>query len=209
MSTIVRTRATSTRRISELIDPSETLYRLTVDEFERLGDVLKNQRVELVDGMLVAKMTKKPPHVVACDLTRSAIDNILPRGWHTRGGDPVRIPRYNEPEPDVALVRGKLRDYSDHHPGPRDVALVVEVADTSLAKDRLRARIYGGKARIPVYWIINLIDRHVEVYTGPRSNGYSSRIDYPRGAKIPVVIDGVVVGQIAVADILPCWFISA
>jgi Uma2 family endonuclease len=203
MSTITQNRAASPRQVSELIDPSETLYRLTVDEYGRLGDVLKDQRVELIDGLLVAKMTKEPLHVVACDLTRAALDDIIPRGWHTRGGDPLRIPRYNEPEPDVSLVRGKVRDYTNHHPGPRDVALIVEVADSSLAKDRRRARVYGGKAAIPVFWIVNLVDRQVEVYTGPTSTGYSSRIDYAPGANVPVVIDGVEVGQIAVADMLP------
>jgi Uma2 family endonuclease len=203
MSTITPRRPTRARQVSDLIDPSETLYRLTVDEYERLGEHLNNKRVELIDGLLVAKMTKKPPHVVACELTRAAIDRVAPKGWHTRVGDPVRIPRHNEPEPDVALVRGQMRDYSKRHPGPRDIGMVVEVADSSLAKDRLRVRVYGGKGAIPVYWIVNLSDRQVEVYTGPRSSGYSSRVDYAPGASIPVLIDGIVIGHIAVDDILP------
>ncbi len=181
MTTISSTRTTTTRWAAKLIDPSETLYRLTVDEYERLADVLNDQRVELIDGLLVTKMTKKPPHVVACELTRTTFEGIAPRGWHTRAGDPVRIPRYNEPEPDVALVRGELRTYADRHPGPRDIAIIVEVADSSLAKDRRRAGVYGGKGHIPVYWIVNLNDRQVEVYTGPRSTGYASRVDYRAG----------------------------
>jgi Uma2 family endonuclease len=80
--------------------------------------------------------------------------------------------------------------------------MVVEVADTTLAKDRRRRRIYGP-AGIPIYWIVNLVGRHVEVYTEPTSEGYASRTDYAAGAHIPLVIDGVTVGQIAVADILP------
>ncbi len=136
-------------------------------------------------------------------LTRSAIDGIAPAGWHTRAGDPLRIPRRTEPEPDVVLVRGTMRDYTTRHPRPRDVAIVVEVDDSSLAKDRRRARVYGGRGGIAVYWIVNLADRVVEVYTGPKAGGYTSRDDYTPGMNVPVVIGGVTVGQIAVDDMLP------
>jgi Uma2 family endonuclease len=100
------------------------------------------------------------------------------------------------------LVRGKARDYVDRHPGSADIALVVEVADSSLAKDRRRTRIYGPGA-IPVYWIVNLVDRQVEVYSDPGPDGYATRVDYALGADVPLVIDGDTVGQIAVADMLP------
>ncbi len=80
--------------------------------------------------------------------------------------------------------------------------MVVEVADTTLAKDRRRERTYGP-AGIPVNWIVNLIAREVEVYTQPTSDGYASRTDYAPGADLPLVIDGINVGQIAVAEILP------
>ena len=80
--------------------------------------------------------------------------------------------------------------------------MVVEVTDTTLAKDRRRKRTYGP-ASIPVYWIVNLIARQVEVYTDPTSDGYASRTDYAPGADVPVVIAGITVGQIAVSEILP------
>ena len=88
------------------------------------------------------------------------------------------------------------------HPGAADVALVVEVADSSLAEDRKMAAIYGG-AGVPVYWIVNLVDRQVEVYTDPGIGGYATRTDFRPGQQVPVVIDGREVGQIAVDDILP------
>ena len=179
MSTIIPIRSPNSRRVSELIDPRNALPA-NCNEYERLGDVLKNPRVELIDGILVGKMTKKPPHVVGCDLTRSAIDHLLPRGWHTRGrpGEDSSIQRARARRLGRA---GSVARLCRSPPWPRDVALVVEVADTSLAKDRLRVRVYGGKAEVPVYWIVNLVDRQVEVYTGPRSNGYSSRVDYAVG----------------------------
>jgi Uma2 family endonuclease len=187
--------------VSDLIDASETLYRLSVEEYERIGEFLADPRVELIDGLLVAKMTQKPPHVVSCELTREAIAAASPTGWHLREGKPVRLAR-SEPEPDFSLVRGKARDYAARHPNPADIALVVEVADSSLAKDRLRARSYGP-SDIPVYWIVNLVDRQVEVYSDPGPNGYASRVDYAVGTDVPLVIDGVTVAWITVADLLP------
>jgi Uma2 family endonuclease len=203
MATTAAARPAAARLVSESIDTSETLYRMTVGEYERLGDLLHDKRVELIDGLLVVKMTKKPPHVVACELTRAAIDRVAPTGWHTRAGDPVKIPRYNEPEPDVTLVRGSVRDYTNRHPGPRDVAIVAEIADSSLAKDQRRVRVYGGRRGIPVYWIVNLVHRRIEVYSEPRTAGYRTRVDYATGESVPVVIDGVQVGSVAVDDMLP------
>jgi Uma2 family endonuclease len=78
----------------------------------------------------------------------------------------------------------------------------VEVSDTSLAKDRRRTRVYGAGG-IPVYWIINLVDRQVEVYTSPTSDGYGLMQIYKLGENVPVVLEGIVVGHVAVADLLP------
>jgi Uma2 family endonuclease len=188
--------------VSELIDPTETLYRLTVEEYEQIAGFLDDDRVELIDGYLVKKMVKNPPHVIACRRADTAIARIAPAGWHTRAGDPIQISTRTEPEPDVALVRGIIDDYASRHPGPNDIALVVEVADTSLLKDRRRRRIYG-QAAIGIYWIVNLNSRKIEVYTEPNSVGYASRNDYAPGEHVAVVVDGVTIGTVAVADILP------
>jgi Uma2 family endonuclease len=80
--------------------------------------------------------------------------------------------------------------------------VVVEVPHSGLAQDRAKTRVYGW-AGIPIYWIVNLVDRQVEVYTGPHSGGYATRVDYRSGQHVPFVIDGVIVGQIAVDDLLP------
>jgi Uma2 family endonuclease len=203
VSAITQTPSVSTppSPVSGLIDASETLYRLSVDEYERIGEFLEDPRVELIDGLLVAKMTQKPSHVVACELSRETIATNAPTDWYIREAKPVRLAR-SEPEPDLSLVRGKARDYLERHPGPADIALVVEVADSSLAKDRRRTRTYG-LGGIAAYWIVNLVERQVEVYTNPGPDGYASRVDYAVGTEVPLVIDGMTVGRIAVADMLP------
>ena len=78
----------------------------------------------------MAKVTKKPPHVLAGELLRDGLQAIIPAGWRIRSELPVRIPDYNEPEPDISLARGTAKDYANRHPGPaRPGRLVVEVAN--------------------------------------------------------------------------------
>src|SRR5262249_16999285 len=132
------------------------------------------ERVHLINGYLVEKMTHKPPHAVADELCGEALRPLLPAGWSLRSGKPVRIPGCaSEPEPDRSVVRGGIRDYAVQHPGPADIALIIEVAKSSLDDDRAMAGIYG-RAGIPYCWIINLIDGQVEVYSNPGPSGYAS-----------------------------------
>ncbi len=181
------------------------VYRLNVVEYERMAaaGILDNNRVELIDGYLVTKMTQKPPHVWAVENAHDQIGRRLPPGWSIREEKPVRIARFDEPEPDLAVVRGGRDDYRRRHPGPKDVALIVEAADTSLDRDRGPKRDAFARGRIPTYWIINLVDRQVEVHFDPRRGDYRSIEVYRPGQDVPLTIDGVEVGRIAVNDLLP------
>jgi Uma2 family endonuclease len=183
-----------------------SLYRLTLEQYEAMvaaGIFTGRERVHLINGYLVEKMTQKPPHAVADELCGEALRPILPAGWSLRSGKPVRIPGWaSEPEPDRSVVRGGIRDYAGQHPGPADIALIIEVAKSSLDDGRAMAGIYG-RAGIPFYWIINLIDGQVEVYSNPGPSGYASVVVLAPPHVLSVVIDGVEVGQIPVAEILP------
>ncbi len=132
------------------------------------------------------------------------LKGLVPLGWDIRIEDAVRLAD-SEPEPDVAMARGDIEDYADHHPTPADLAMVVEIAASNVSADRQMADVYGA-AGIPVYWIVNLKGRQVEVYTLLKRRSVS-RYGKPRvfkaGQSVPVVIEGVEVGRIAVADILP------
>ncbi len=183
------------------------LYRISVEQYEAMtasGAIPESHRVHLINGLLVQKMTQKPPHVVADELCGSELLRVIPSGWHLRTSKPVRLPaQFSEPEPDRTIARGTIRDYEGRHPGPGDIALVVEISDSSLAEDRKLATEVYGPAGIPVYWLVNLVDRQVEVYSEPGPGGYRSSAVYAAGHTIPVVIDGREAGQIAVEDILP------
>jgi Uma2 family endonuclease len=184
--------------------PPPPPYRLTVDEYERLVEagVLEDPRVELIDGNLVKKTGKNPPHIWVVDRLLEVF-KPLTLGWWCRKEDPVRIPGYDEPEPDVAVVRGMRDDYRHRIPEPKDIALVVEVAETTLDRDQGKKCDAYAHGRIPAYWIVNLVDRQVEVYTRPNSDGYGSCQIFVVGEDVPVVIDGELAGLIAVSDILP------
>ena len=166
------------------------LYRMTVHEYEAMvasGALKSRNRFHLINGYLVAKMTQNPPHRVADELCGAQLSRILPADrWHVAGAKPVRFPgRASEPEPDRCVVRGTIRDYEDHHPGPGEIALIVEIADSSLADDRKLATEVYGPAEYPVYWIVNLDHRQVEVYTYPGPEGYGSTEVFTEGQSVP------------------------
>jgi Uma2 family endonuclease len=193
-----------------LVSPPPTLApftprRITVDEYERMiasGSLNEPKKVELIDGYLVTKMAKSAEHSFSTKEALKAFGRLLPPGWTTRKEDPVRIPGYDEPEPDITIVRGSDADSRHRIPDVLDVGLLVEVSRTNVSADRQQGNIYG-RAGIPVYWIVNLVDRQIEVYTHPGPTGYASRREFVSGHHVPVVINGMQRGQIAVDDILP------
>ena len=200
MSTIAPTGPASS---PATLPTAPVLYRMTVDEYERIGEMLDDPRVELIDGHLVKKMLKNPEHSWSTKQVFKALERLLPAGWTWRTEQPVRIPAYDEPEPDVSILRGSDDDYMHRKPGPAEVALLVEVSESTLSIDRGEKLRAYAKAAIPIYWIVNLVDRQVEVYTGPGVDDYATRQDFLPGQQVPLVIDGQQLGQIAVDGILP------
>src|SRR5262249_10736519 len=149
--------------------------------------------IELLEGWMVEKMPKNPPHSVATGLLADALAELLPAGWYVICQEPITT-NDSEPEPDLAIVRGKRRDYVDNHPAPDDIGLVVEVADTTLTRDRgVKKRLYA-RAGIGIYWIINIVDRCVEVYvdpTGPaKKPEYRDKQVFGTRDSVPLILDG-------------------
>ncbi len=186
--------------------PPMPVHRLSVDQYHRMietGILKPEDRIELLEGYLVPKMPRNPPHdaVISLILNR-VLAPRLPGGLFARGQSAITT-AYSEPEPDVAIVRGSERDYFARHPRPADMPLVIEVSDSSLASDRaVKGRIYAA-ASIPVYWIVNLVDHQVEVYSDPIGSAYGTRRDYSAFDDMPLLIDGADLGPIAARDLLP------
>ncbi len=191
------------------IIPTEPIGRLSVDHYHAMiqaGILTDDDPIELLEGWLVVKMTKNPPHRVVTGLIRQALEHTLSNGWYVDSQEPITT-NDSEPEPDVVVVRGARLDYLDRHPGPEDVALVVEVADATVKRDRgTKKRVYA-RAGIAVYWLVNLVNQQIEVYTQPTQSGkqpdYNQQHIYRLSDMLPVILDGVEIGQIAVRELLP------
>jgi Uma2 family endonuclease len=191
-----------------LVVPNDPIYRLSVAQYHDMiqsGILTDDDPVELLEGWLVTKIPKNPRHSLATQLTRDALAEIIPQGWHINVQEPVTT-EDSEPEPDVLVVRGNRRDYIERYPYPADIALVVEVADATLQRDRtLKLRLYAS-AGITMYWILNLQDEQLEVYTEPTGEGeqvtYARRSIYKTSDSVPVVLDGQEVGRLAVQSLM-------
>jgi Uma2 family endonuclease len=189
--------------------PPARLRRFTVAEFHRLaeaGILAPGERIELINGWLVSKVTHNPPHDSTVSIIRRRLDARLPGGWIVRIQSSITLSKDSEPEPDLAVVHGPEERYLKVHPRPRQIGLLVEVADASLAQDQTSKLEIYARDRIPIYWIVNLVDDRIEVYTQPRtgrSPTYRQRVDYLPGQDIPFVLAGAQVDLIPVRDLLP------
>jgi Uma2 family endonuclease len=183
--------------------------RFSVAEYHKLieiGILTEDDNLELLEGYLVHKMSRNPPHDAALQLIQATLPQLLPIGWCLRMQSAITVGG-SEPEPDGAIVRGNARSYSSHHPSPAEIGLVIEVADTTLAGDRTdKGRIYA-RAGISCYWIVNIVDRQVEVYTVPSgptvSPAYTQRQDFRIGDDVMLTLDGIVAATIPVRELLP------
>jgi len=142
--------------------------RWTRAEYERLIDIgvfRADEPLELLGGELIVSEPQDSAHYTAIGLVEDALRAALEPGWLVRSQGPISLDDESEPEPDVAVTRGARRSYSRQHPSRP--ALVVEVAESSLALDRERKGSLYARARLEDYWIVNLVDRVLEVYRRP------------------------------------------
>jgi Uma2 family endonuclease len=183
--------------------------RFSVLRYQKMievGILTPEDKVELLENYVVLKTPCNPPHDGTVQLATEALAPAIPKGWRLRVQLTVVLAD-SQPEPDFAIVRGDARAYLARHPGPADVGLIVEVADSSLLRDqRDKTRIYA-RGGIPCYWIVNLVDRLLEVYSQPSGPTavpvYGSSQTYQPGDAVPLVLDGTIAATIPVADLLP------
>ena len=123
------------------------------------------ERIELLGGLLVVREPQGGRHAMGVRMVEEALRAAFGSGWDVRGQLPVALDEESEPEPDVSVVPGSFRDYPLEHPAR--AVLVVEIADSSLALDRGEKAGLYARARVPDYWIVNLVDRALEVHRDP------------------------------------------
>jgi Uma2 family endonuclease len=177
--------------------------QISVDDYEKmieLGILTENDRVELIRGEIVEKMSIGDPHIACVNrLTRRFVRAVDDKAIVSIQ-NPIRLAD-SEPEPDLTLLAPSNDDYASGKAGPADVLLVIEVADSSLDYDRdVKGPIYAENG-IADYWIVNLIDRCLEVYRQPQPDGSFAEVRTLKpGDSIDVLaLPGLTV---AVADLL-------
>ena len=165
-------------------------------------------RFELIEGQVFQKMIPNPPHDDCLESIDELIRALLPAGYRMRVQLGVTLSA-SVTLPDVCVARGSRHTFANRRPGPADIALLVEVADTSLREDRGdKWRTYAGDG-IVEYWIVNIPDRQIEVYTQPSgpvappaTPRYAQTQVYAAGASVPLTLGGVALGTIAVNDVI-------
>lgn len=179
--------------------------RVEYDRLIETGFLGPGDKIELLGGQLCVSEPQNSPHARAISLGLEALQRTLAPGWHVRVQLPIALDDESEPEPDLAVVSGGPRDYEDH---PSRPALVIEVADSSLALDREHKGSLYARARLPEYWIVNLVDRRLEVYrdAGPDASaayGWAYRVVMIVGSDEHVTPLAAPAASIPVADLLP------
>jgi Uma2 family endonuclease len=186
--------------------PTKRWTRLEYDRLIEKGAFGPEDRIELLGGALVVREPQGSPHAMGIRMAEEALRRAFATGWDVRVQLPVALDEESEPEPDVSVVPGSFRDYPRDHPGR--AVLIVEIADSSLALDRsLKGSLYA-RARVGDYWIVNLVDRVLEVYRDPVPDA-SARYGW-RYAAITTLRPGDTVVPLAapdspilVADLIP------
>lgn len=145
----------------------------TREEYDRLvaaGAFHPEARVQLIQGEIVEMTPQSARHATAVRRMQKALGPIFSGGYEIRPQLPLALSQLSEPEPDIAVVAGSLEDYRDRH--PTSAVLLVEVADSTLDFDQTRKLEMYATARIPEYWIVNLLDSVLEVYREPLGRAY-------------------------------------
>jgi Uma2 family endonuclease len=187
--------------------PAPGTRRWTRAEYDRLialGVLDEDEPIELLGGEMVVREPQAGPHATAVQLVQRALERVFRKGWTVRSQLPIALD--DESEPDACVVRGHPRDYRTSHPS-RPV-LVAEVADDSLARDRIQKGNLYARAGIPDYWIVNLRELALEVYREPIASARSrhgwrygrvARLG-PKGTVSPLAAPRA---RVRVADLLP------
>ena len=183
-------------------------YRWTREDYYKLGEmgILTNKNVELIEGEVIEMSPIYSPHMTGVTLADDVMREVFGKGWVVRAQGPLSLGTDSDPQPDVAVVTGKTRDFRNAHPST--AALVIEVTVSSLDYDRKQKSSIYAKAGIKDYWIVNVQDEQLEVYRRPIADGngeygfiYAQALILKKGDVVKPLAKPK--ATITVADLLP------
>ena len=161
--------------------------RFSADDYQRMGQagiLTRADRVELIDGEVVAMMPIGPRHGACVDRANHAIVLAVGDQAIVRVQGSVRLNLFTEPEPDLVLLRPRADFYASRLPGPSDILLIIEIAESSIEYDReIKARIYA-ESEVPEYWLVDLGSNSLSSYSEPRGGSYRNHRQYHRGESL-------------------------
>jgi Uma2 family endonuclease len=176
--TAVLDREIATRQFSPVRLKEPTTRLLTVFEYDKMieaGIFSEDDRIELLEGVLIEMSPKGPHHAYSTDCATKVFIQRLGDRAVVRNQNPILIDEFSEPEPDIVLATPDASKYANHHPTPGEIFAVIEVSDSSLAYDRHRKSLVYARAGIPQYLVLNVEARELEDYRDPAPDGYRSK----------------------------------
>lgn len=178
--------------------------RFTVDEYYKMaeaGVLREHERLELIEGEIIVMSPQGPQHASGGSRASDHLKDLLGNRAIVRVQCPIHLDDASEPEPDIAVALPDENYYSDHHPTPKEILMVMEVSESTLEFDRVRKSRTYAKARIHQYCLLNLKTRELEDYRDPGKDGYRSKQTYSAGENFNLAAFPKV--SIAVAELLP------
>ncbi len=170
----------------------KTLAKWSVEDYHRMieAGILSDRRVELVEGEIIEMSPEGPLHVFVNDKTAEYLRQRLKGLAKVREAHPITLAN-SEPEPDIAIVRLPDTVYLTHHPYPKDIYWLIEVADSTLAEDlRIKKKIYA-RAGIAEYWVIDVQAKKITIFRQPQEDNYLTVQEIERGIITPLAFSQI------------------
>jgi len=167
--------------------PVLTAHRFTAGEYYRMAEtglLAPNARVELLDGQIIDMSPIGPLHGGLTKRLNQFFSRTAKGRWVVAVQDPLHLDEHSEPQPDLMLLKPAPGDYTDRHPAPKDVFLIIEVSDTSLHYDREEKLPAYARAGITEVWIVNALEKNIEVHREPHVTSYGSTTVLRSGDKV-------------------------
>ena len=180
------------------------LRPITVEEYHLMGEtgiIGPDERVQLVSGRIIQMPPMGPKHAYHLTMLHEILRTTFQGRAAIRSQIPLTLDGYSEPEPDFAVVRAPQERYQFQHPTAADAFLVIEVSDSTLRTDRGEKLLAYAEGGIPEYWIVNLVDRTLEIYTKPAGSAFRHKRIVRSGER--VAAQAFPADEISVDDILP------
>lgn len=177
------------------------IHRFSAKEYYLMGEAGvfgDEQKVELINGQIFDMSPITSRHAGVVKIIAALLAKKLGDNFIIGNQDPIRLSEFSEPEPDISILKMRQDWYTESHPEPEDVKLLIEVADSSLSRDRgIKLPLYA-EAGIPELWIVNLKEDQIEIFSQPEGGKYNQLSNFQKGE----IIQHTIIGEFNVDDIL-------